>query len=327
MENKEKLKETIVQFIKFGTVGAINTVLSYAITNGAYYLLHLHEQISNIIAFVITVFISFMLNGKFVFTENKEERNFWKSLLKVYASYSVTGVFLTAILLYIEEELLGIPHYIATLMNLVVTIPVNFILNKFWAYKEKKRGIKMKLLMHTCCAPCSVYCIDRLRKEGIEPTVYWYNPNIHPYKEYEARRECLREYTKSVNVNAIFEEDYGLKEFCKNTINDLENRCTNYCYKVRLEKTVQYAKQNGYDTFTSTLFVSPYQKHEELKKICEELAEKYDMKFLYIDFRVGFREGQAKARELGLYMQKYCGCIFSEEDRYIKQIKRDKENQ
>lgn len=140
MENKEKLKETIVQFIKFGTVGAINTVLSYAITNGAYYLLHLHEQISNIIAFVITVFISFMLNGKFVFTENKEERNFWKSLLKVYASYSVTGGFLTAILLYIEEELLGIPHYIATLMNLVVTIPVNFILNKFWAYKEKKEG-------------------------------------------------------------------------------------------------------------------------------------------------------------------------------------------
>lgn len=140
MENKENLKKAIIQFIKFGTVGAINTVLSYAITNGAYYLLHLHEQISNIIAFVITVFISFMINGRFVFTENKEERNFWKSLLKVYASYSITGVFLTAILLYIEEELLGIPHYIATLMNLVVTIPVNFILNKFWAYKEKKEG-------------------------------------------------------------------------------------------------------------------------------------------------------------------------------------------
>lgn len=140
MENKENLKKALIQFIKFGTVGAINTVLSYAITNGAYYLLHLHEQISNIIAFVITVFISFMLNGRFVFTENKEERSFWKSLLKVYASYSITGVFLTAILLYIEEELLGIPHYIATLMNLVVTIPLNFILNKFWAYKEKGKS-------------------------------------------------------------------------------------------------------------------------------------------------------------------------------------------
>ena len=142
MENKENLKKAIIQFIKFGTVGAINTVLSYAITNGAYYLLRLHEQISNIIAFVITVFISFMLNGRFVFTENKEERNFWKSLLKVYASYSITGVFLTAILLYIEEELLGIPHYIATLMNLVVTIPINFLLNKFWAYKDKGKNKK-----------------------------------------------------------------------------------------------------------------------------------------------------------------------------------------
>lgn len=138
MKNKENLKKAIIQFIKFGTVGAINTILSYVITNMSYYLLHLHEQISNVIAFIITVFISFMLNGKFVFTENKEKRNFWKSLLKVYASYSVTGIFLTAIFLYIEERKLGIPHYIATLMNMVVTIPINFILNKYWAYRERK---------------------------------------------------------------------------------------------------------------------------------------------------------------------------------------------
>lgn len=142
MENKKKIKDLLIQFIKFGAVGAVNTVLSYVITNGAYYLLHLHEQVSNIIAFVITVFISFILNGKFVFTENKEDRNFWKALLKVYASYSVTGVFLTAILLYLEEQLLGIPHYIATLMNLVVTIPVNFILNKFWAYNSNNKTKK-----------------------------------------------------------------------------------------------------------------------------------------------------------------------------------------
>ena len=114
-------------------------MLSYAITNGAYYLLHLDAQVSNIIAFVITVYISFVLNGKFVFKENKKERNYCKSLLKVYASYSITGLFLTAILLYVEEKILEIPHYIATLMNLIVTIPLNFILNKFWAYKEKKQ--------------------------------------------------------------------------------------------------------------------------------------------------------------------------------------------
>ena len=185
----------------------------------------------------------------------------------------------------------------------------------------------MKLLMHTCCAPCSVYCIESLRNEGIEPTLYWYNPNIHPYTEHKARRDTLKEYAKSINVQAIFHEEYGLKEFCKNTIDDLENRCSNYCYKVRLEQTVKYAKENGYDSFTSTLFVSTYQKHEELKQICEELAKQYEINFVYRDFRVGFRQGQAKARELGLYMQKYCGCIFSEEDRYSKQIEKEKQCQ
>ncbi len=182
----------------------------------------------------------------------------------------------------------------------------------------------MKLLLHTCCAPCSVYCIDSLREEGIEPTVYWFNPNIHPYMEYKARRDCLKEYTNSIGIQAIFEEDYGLKEFCKKVVNNLENRCQEYCYPVRLEQTAKYAKENGYDSFTTTLLVSPYQNHEMLVKVGEEMAEKYGVKFLYRDFRIGFREGQAKARELGLYMQKYCGCVFSEEDRYAKKIEKDK---
>lgn len=174
----------------------------------------------------------------------------------------------------------------------------------------------MKLLMHTCCAPCSVYCIDSLREEGIEPTIYWYNPNIHPYMEYKTRRDCLKEYTKSIEIEAIFEEEYGLDKFCENVIGDLKNRCSNYCYKVRLEQTAKYAKEKGYDTFTTTLLVSPYQKHEELKQMGEQIAKQYGLQFLYRDFRIGFREGQTKARELGLYMQKYCGCVFSEEMRY-----------
>ena len=174
----------------------------------------------------------------------------------------------------------------------------------------------MKLLLHTCCAPCSVYCIKSLRKEGIEPVVYWFNPNIHPYVEYKTRRDTLKEYTASIGVQAIFDENYGLKDFCKNVINDLENRCVKYCYRVRLEQTAKYAKENGYDTFSTTLLIRPYQNNEALKKIGEEMAEKYGLIFLYRDFRPGFRQGQAEARELGLYMQKYCGCIFSEESRY-----------
>ena len=157
----------------------------------------------------------------------------------------------------------------------------------------------MKLLMHTCCAPCSVYCIDLLRKEGIETVVYWFNPNIHPYMEYKARRDTLKEYTKSIGIEAIFQEEYGLRSFCKNVIGDLENRCSNYCYRVRMEQTAKYAKEHGYDTITTTLLVSPYQKHEELKAVCEEMAKKYGLQFLYRDFRIGFREeiGRASCRE------------------------------
>ena len=174
----------------------------------------------------------------------------------------------------------------------------------------------MKLLMHTCCAPCSVYCIDTLRKEGIEPTLYWYNPNIHPYTEYKARRDCLKEYANSINVQAIFEEDYGLDEFCREAVKDLKARCTNYCYPVRLRKTFEYAKENGYDTVTTTLLYSIYQKHDFIKAYMEKLSKEFGIDFLYRDFRVGFWEGHQKAHDIGLYMQKYCGCIFSEEDRY-----------
>ena len=127
----------------------------------------------------------------------------------------------------------------------------------------------MKLLMHTCCAPCSVYCIDELRNENIEPTVYWFNPNIHPYMEYKSRRDCLKEYTKSIGIDAIFEENYGLKEFCKNVVDGLDTRCQDYCYPVRLEQTAKYAKKNGFDTISTTLLVSPYQKHDLIKEVGE----------------------------------------------------------
>ena len=171
----------------------------------------------------------------------------------------------------------------------------------------------MKLLMHACCAPCSVYCIDELEKENIKPTLYWYNPNIHPYTEYKARRDCLKDYAKSLDLDTIIDEDYGLDKFCAESVKDLKNRCTNYCYPVRIEKTCKFAKENGFDTVTTTLLYSIYQNHDFIKKYMEETCAKYGLDFLYKDFRVGFWEGHQKAHDLGLYMQKYCGCIFSEE--------------
>lgn len=179
----------------------------------------------------------------------------------------------------------------------------------------------MKLLMHACCAPCSVYCIDALRKEGIEPTIFWYNPNIHPFQEYKARRDCLIEYTSKIGVKLEMMDEYGLDEFCKNVADDLDGRCANYCYPIRLRKTFEYAKEHGYDAVSTTLLYSIYQKHDLIKALCEKYSEEYGVEFVYRDFRYGFWEGHDKATEEGLYMQKYCGCVFSEEDRYVKKKK------
>ena len=172
----------------------------------------------------------------------------------------------------------------------------------------------MKLLLHTCCAPCSVYCIKSLREEGIEPTLYWYNPNIHPYTEYKARRDCLKEYAKLVGVELIIEDAYGLDEFVCNVADKLTTRCEDYCYPKRLRKAMEYAKQNGFDTVSTTLLYSIYQKHDYIEELMYGLANEIGLDFLYRDFREGWQEGQDTARAIGLYMQKYCGCVFSEEE-------------
>ena len=177
----------------------------------------------------------------------------------------------------------------------------------------------MKLLLHICCAPCSAACIKVLREENIDIVGYWYNPNIHPFKEYDSRLKALKEYSKMINLNVIYDDFYGLDEFVKNTVNIIDNRC-GYCYLSRMERVVKYAHDNGYDAFSSTLFISPYQKHDLLKSICENLSKKYNIKFLYRDFRPYYELGREMFRETGLYMQKYCGCIFSERERYKKEI-------
>jgi predicted adenine nucleotide alpha hydrolase (AANH) superfamily ATPase len=179
-----------------------------------------------------------------------------------------------------------------------------------------------KTLLHCCCAPCSVSCIQTLRAEGIEPVGYWYNPNIHPYQEYKARRDTLMAYAPTIGMELIVEEEYGLRDFVQIVSDDIDGRCI-HCYSMRLDRAAQYAAENGFTSFTSTLFVSPYQNHELMRAVAERAAARHGVTFLYRDFRPGFRDGQTQARENGFYMQKYCGCVFSEEDRYQKQIQRD----
>ncbi|MDR2073088.1 MAG: epoxyqueuosine reductase QueH [Spirochaetaceae bacterium] len=184
----------------------------------------------------------------------------------------------------------------------------------------------MKILFHVCCAPCSVACITSLREEGMEISLYWYNPNIHPYTEYKNRRDCLSEYAKTLNLPLVMEDQYGLRPFLTGLdAGDLRNltpdrRCA-FCYRLRLEETARTAREKGFDGFSTSLLISPYQAHALIGEIAQALADRYGIEFLYRDFRPLFREGQAKARAAGLYMQKYCGCIFSEEERYIRRMR------
>lgn len=179
------------------------------------------------------------------------------------------------------------------------------------------------VLLHCCCAPCSLSCIAPLRAEGIEPAAFWYNPNIHPWKEYQARRDCLLEYAPTIGMEVRVREDYGLRDFIRHVAADIDHRCA-YCYEHRIEETAKYAAEHGFSAFTSTLLASLYQDHEGIARAAERYAAQYGVEFLYRDFRPNFREGNRQARELGFYMQKYCGCVFSEQDRYQKQIDRDR---
>ena len=169
----------------------------------------------------------------------------------------------------------------------------------------------VKVLLHTCCAPCLIGSLIYIG-DNIDMAFYWYNPNIHPQSEYIKRKEALEEYSRQIGIDVIYKDEYGLREFVTNVVNDMENRCE-YCYRVRLEETAKCAKENGFWAFSTTLLISPFQKQDMIRKIGEEIAQKYEIKFAYVDFRGGFRKGHNKARELGLYKQKYCGCIFSEE--------------
>lgn len=184
-----------------------------------------------------------------------------------------------------------------------------------------------KLLMHACCGPCFVYIEDDLRKNGLRNDdgsyskdftyeVVFYNPNIHPKVEYERRKEAFIEFCRMKNVNYNVIDEYSLNGFVKNVVEQTgENkrykiRCE-FCYYMRLKRIFEYAKENNFDVVSTTLTISPYQNHELIKKVGKNLEKEYGIEFRYIDYREHFREGQRMARETQIYMQKYCGCVFS----------------
>ncbi|PIZ55712.1 hypothetical protein COY23_04425 [bacterium (Candidatus Torokbacteria) CG_4_10_14_0_2_um_filter_35_8] len=175
-----------------------------------------------------------------------------------------------------------------------------------------------KILLHICCAPCLTYTLKKLRNNKFKVEGYFYNPNIHGFLEYKKRLIYLLKYSKKVKLPlSVSREDYdnGLRKYFEFIGDHKDDRCP-ICYWIRLEETAKLAKKKKIKFFSTTLLISPYQDQELLKKIGGSIAKKYKLKFYYDDFKKGYRESRRMAKKEGLYMQKYCGCIFSEFEKY-----------
>ncbi len=178
----------------------------------------------------------------------------------------------------------------------------------------------MRILYHACCGVCSLYPVKVMREENIDFALYYANPNIHPYKEWKERKKTFVAMAESRHVTYYIEKEYPLEEFLKTQLH-YDNRCE-YCYQSRLTLAADLALREGYDAFSTTLTISPYQNLELIRRIGERIANEKGIAFYFRDFREGFQWVQETAEVEGLYRQKYCGCIFSERDRYMKRKKK-----
>lgn len=185
--------------------------------------------------------------------------------------------------------------------------------------------------MHTCCAPCFTYIYEDMTNfreifneeyGEIDLTSYYYNPNIQPKFEFNRRKETLIEFCKMKNCKLVIDDYYDIHEFaCHDKNHDgFISRC-HYCYYIRLKSSFEYAKNNGFDTVMTTLSISPYQNQKLIKEVGEALSLEYGIEYIHLDYTVKFRQGQQMARDLGLYRQKYCGCMFSMDEGKISDIR------
>ncbi len=175
----------------------------------------------------------------------------------------------------------------------------------------------MEILLHICCGPCAIFPLKVLREEGHEIKGLFYNPNIHPRLEYKKRFETLLAYAEQHQLDVDHPEDYPFETFLKNVVPREDERCF-LCYSMRLEFAAREAGARKFEGFTTTLLYSKYQKHDMIKDIGEAMARKYQVPFLYRDFRSGWSEGMKLSKMAGMYRQQYCGCIYSENERYAR---------
>ncbi|MBN1591833.1 MAG: epoxyqueuosine reductase QueH [Candidatus Coatesbacteria bacterium] len=179
---------------------------------------------------------------------------------------------------------------------------------------------KKPILLHCCCAPCTVYTYQRLCDEGYSPTCYFHNPNIHPYTEFMRRLDAMKVFAFDMGANLLIDENYGLDRFLEATFGKTE-RCT-LCYEMRVFETARFCHEQGLNCFTTTLLYSKYQKHKGIIDACQLAADEHGVEFVYMDFREGWKDGISGSKQMGLYRQQYCGCIFSEQERYMSDARK-----
>ncbi|MFH2218521.1 MAG: epoxyqueuosine reductase QueH [Pseudomonadota bacterium] len=175
----------------------------------------------------------------------------------------------------------------------------------------------MKILLHICCAPCAIFPTKRLRKEDFEVMGFFYRHNIHPFTECLRRQNALESYAEQIGLTVICQEEYDMEEFIRNVVFRESERCA-YCYHERLRSAALVAKRGKFDCFSTTLLYSKFQKHDMIKTIGESVGKSVDFPFYYQDFRIGWKEGVEESKHMGMYRQQYCGCIYSEKERYFK---------
>lgn len=175
----------------------------------------------------------------------------------------------------------------------------------------------MKLLLHICCAPCAIYPLKILRQESFEVMGFFYRHNIHPYTECLRRQETLQSFAASEDLRVIYQKGYDLEGFIRNAAFREKERCR-FCYHDRLQAAARVAKKGKFDCFTSTLLYSKFQKHDTLQQMGESIGNTEGIPFIYRDFRSGWKEGITASKERNMYRQQYCGCIYSEKDRFYK---------
>lgn len=192
----------------------------------------------------------------------------------------------------------------------------------------------MKVLLHTCCGPCLTGSRIPFEEEDIDITGLWYNPNIHPWTEYDRRLQTLQRYVYLEPMKMIFRDEYPLFSFIRGMLGQLPpcthegsyrmseaqraSRCY-FCYRTRLERTADKAANSGFDGFSTTMLISTHQDHGIIRKLGEEIGTDIGCDFIYKDLRKHWKDSIRLSKEKRMYRQPYCGCIFSEQERYTGQ--------